>query len=39
MGASLNVPETLIHSSNVVTAQIADELGGVRLKQTMERWA
>lgn len=36
MGASLNVPETLIHSSNVVTAQIADELGGVRLKKTME---
>ncbi|WP_207904733.1 penicillin-binding protein 2 [Novosphingobium sp. PhB165] len=35
-GASLNVPETLIHSSNVVTAQIADELGGVKLKQTME---
>ena len=27
MGASLNVPETLIHSSNIVTAQIADELG------------
>jgi cell division protein FtsI (penicillin-binding protein 3) len=36
MGASLNVPETLIHSSNVVTAQIADELGGVRFKKTME---
>jgi cell division protein FtsI (penicillin-binding protein 3) len=35
MGASLNVPETLIHSSNVVTAQIADELGGVRLKAAM----
>lgn len=35
MGASLNVPETLIHSSNVVTAQIADELGGARLKKTM----
>ncbi|WP_288415464.1 penicillin-binding protein 2 [uncultured Novosphingobium sp.] len=35
-GGSLNVPETLIHSSNVVTAQIADELGGVRLKKTME---
>lgn len=35
MGASLNVPETLIHSSNVVTAQIADELGGQRLKHTM----
>ncbi|CCA91679.1 MULTISPECIES: penicillin-binding protein 2 [unclassified Novosphingobium] len=36
MGDSLNVAETLIHSSNVVTAQIADELGGVRLKKTME---
>ena len=35
MGASLNVPEALIHSSNVVTAQVADELGGVRLNQTM----
>ncbi|MFC0202725.1 peptidoglycan D,D-transpeptidase FtsI family protein [Novosphingobium soli] len=35
-GVSLNVPETLIHSSNIVTAQIADELGGVRLKKTME---
>ncbi|MBB4858461.1 cell division protein FtsI (penicillin-binding protein 3) [Novosphingobium chloroacetimidivorans] len=36
MGASLNVPETLMHSSNVVTAQIADELGGARMKKTME---
>jgi cell division protein FtsI (penicillin-binding protein 3) len=36
MGASLNVAETLIHSSNIVTAQIADELGGVRLKRTMQ---
>lgn len=35
-GASLNVPEALIHSSNIVTAQIADELGGVRLKKTMQ---
>lgn len=35
-GPSLNVPEALIHSSNIVTAQVADELGGVRLKQTME---
>ncbi|RZK03004.1 MAG: penicillin-binding protein 2 [Novosphingobium sp.] len=35
MGASLNVPEALIHSSNVVTAQVADELGGQRLKATM----
>ncbi|HKX79490.1 MAG TPA: penicillin-binding protein 2 [Novosphingobium sp.] len=36
LGASLNVPQTLIHSSNIVTAQIADELGGARLKTTMQ---
>ncbi|MFA7587270.1 MAG: penicillin-binding protein 2 [Novosphingobium sp.] len=36
LGASLNVPESLIHSSNIVTAQIADELGGARLKATMQ---
>ncbi|MCT2400228.1 peptidoglycan D,D-transpeptidase FtsI family protein [Novosphingobium mangrovi (ex Huang et al. 2023)] len=36
LGPSLNVPEALIHSSNIVTAQIADELGGVRMKKTME---
>ncbi|MCB2060312.1 MAG: penicillin-binding protein 2 [Novosphingobium sp.] len=35
LGASLNVPEALIHSSNIVTAQIADELGGERLNVTM----
>jgi cell division protein FtsI (penicillin-binding protein 3) len=35
MGASLNVPEALIHSSNIVTAQVADELGGPRLNATM----
>lgn len=35
MGASLNVPEALIHSSNVVTAQVADELGAARLNATM----
>ena len=35
IGASLNVPETLIHSSNIVTAQIADQLGGKALKRTM----
>jgi cell division protein FtsI (penicillin-binding protein 3) len=32
MGRWLNVPETLIHSSNIVTAQIADQLG----KEKME---
>jgi len=36
LGESLNVPEALIHSSNIVTAQIADELGGQRLKATMQ---
>jgi cell division protein FtsI (penicillin-binding protein 3) len=36
LGASLNVPQTLIHSSNIVTAQIADDLGGERMKATME---
>lgn len=38
-GSSLNVLETLIHSSNTVTAHIADELGGERLKKTMESLA
>ncbi len=32
---SLNVPEALIHSSNVVTAQVADDLGPARLNATM----
>ncbi len=32
---SLNAPQSLIHSSNIVTAQIADELGPVRLRQYM----
>ena len=32
----LNIPETLIYSSNVATARIADEIGGPRL-QTMFR--
>jgi cell division protein FtsI (penicillin-binding protein 3) len=35
LGASLNVPETLIHSSNTVSAQIADELGSTRMKRVM----
>jgi cell division protein FtsI (penicillin-binding protein 3) len=34
-GASLNVPEALIHSSNVVTAQVADKLGAAALRRTM----
>lgn len=35
LGSTLNVPEALIHSSNTVTARIADELGPTRLRQTM----
>lgn len=35
IGASLNVPETLIHSSNIVTARIADEVGPIVMKRTM----
>ncbi|WP_336981417.1 penicillin-binding protein 2 [Altererythrobacter fulvus] len=35
MGATLNVPEALIHSSNIVTAQVADELGGKALRRYM----
>ncbi len=34
-GASLNIPEALIHSSNLVTAQVADQLGAARLNATM----
>ena len=35
-GESLNIPEALVHSSNIVVAQVADQLGGVRLKSTMQ---
>ncbi len=35
MGSDLNVVETLIHSSNTVTARIADELGPQRMRQYM----
>lgn len=31
----LNVPETLVHSSNITTARIADELGSQRLSRVM----
>jgi cell division protein FtsI (penicillin-binding protein 3) len=34
-GSTLNVPETLVYSSNVVTAHIVDELGPARFKQVM----
>ena len=33
MNRWLNVPETLIHSSNITTARIADELGRTRMEQ------
>ena len=36
LGPSLNVPEILMHSSNIGTAQIADELGSARMKAKME---
>jgi cell division protein FtsI (penicillin-binding protein 3) len=35
LGESLNSPEALIHSSNIVTAQVADQLGGPKLNATM----
>ncbi|WP_194955787.1 peptidoglycan D,D-transpeptidase FtsI family protein [Tsuneonella amylolytica] len=35
LGDSLNTPEMLIHSSNVVTAHIVQDLGADRLKKTM----
>ncbi|WP_370189947.1 peptidoglycan D,D-transpeptidase FtsI family protein [Qipengyuania sp.] len=35
LGADLNVIETLIHSSNTVTARVADELGPERMRRTM----
>lgn len=35
LGTSLNAPQALIHSSNVVTAHIVDDIGPARLKQVM----
>jgi cell division protein FtsI (penicillin-binding protein 3) len=35
MGASLNVPQALVHSSNTVTARVADEMGPERLRRAM----
>lgn len=35
MGNAMNVPYALIHSSNTVTARVADKLGPERLRQTM----
>lgn len=34
-GATLNVPQALVYSSNTVTARVADELGPDRLRRTM----
>ena len=33
----LNVPETLVHSSNIVTARIADEMGQKRMEMLFRR--
>ncbi|MFM7403384.1 MAG: peptidoglycan D,D-transpeptidase FtsI family protein [Erythrobacter sp.] len=35
LGPSLNVPQALVHSSNTVTARVADELGAERLRRAM----
>jgi len=35
LGASLNVPQALVHSSNTVTARVADALGPERLRRAM----
>jgi cell division protein FtsI (penicillin-binding protein 3) len=35
LGDSLNVPEMLIHSSNVVTGHVVDDLGAANLKRYM----
>ncbi|WP_086616988.1 peptidoglycan D,D-transpeptidase FtsI family protein [Erythrobacter tepidarius] len=35
MGPSLNVPQALVHSSNTVTARIADALGPERMRRAM----
>jgi cell division protein FtsI (penicillin-binding protein 3) len=34
-GSTLNVPESLVYSSNVVTAHVVDELGAAKFKQVM----
>ena len=35
LGATLNVPQALVHSSNTVTARVADELGPERMRRAM----
>jgi cell division protein FtsI (penicillin-binding protein 3) len=34
-GETLNVPESLVYSSNTVTARVADELGAERMRRTL----
>jgi cell division protein FtsI (penicillin-binding protein 3) len=34
-GATLNVPQALVYSSNTVTARVADQLGAEQLRRTM----
>ncbi|WP_343609915.1 penicillin-binding protein 2 [Novosphingobium sp.] len=36
-GASLNIPEALIHSSNIVLAQLGDQIGPQRMMDTFHR--
>lgn len=36
-GASLNIPEALIHSSNIVLAQLGDQIGPQRMMDTFRR--
>jgi cell division protein FtsI (penicillin-binding protein 3) len=36
-GRWLNVPETLVHSSNIVTARIADELGKEKMQDLFQK--
>ena len=33
----LNIPETLVHSSNIVTARVADQLGAARMQAMFRR--
>lgn len=35
-GPSLNIPEALVHSSNIVLAQVGDQLGPHKLRMTMK---
>jgi cell division protein FtsI (penicillin-binding protein 3) len=36
-GASLNIPEALIHSSNIVLAQVGDQIGAQRMMDTFHK--